>query len=373
MIAYLVIREGSKWTDVYRLTAGQVVTVGRAPTNQIVVKDERCSRNHCEVFLSDDRWILRDLNSRNGTTIGDRRIEGDYPLNSGEIFRIGQWQLAFVHDLAKAFPDSSGIIKAARAAHDTIVDHEHVLDGDEPEPAMITHRRDRTKFLVDELSQDDVIAAPKVGQSATKLCRLAFELAKATDIKAMATVAISGLFEEIPIDAGAILLLPRDFRGEPSSADLQVISSQTNSVFSYYGVSNFLASTVLCEGEAVLARNVTDDSTIGTRDSKGQIVATSILCAPIRHGKHVSGLIHLYSTDAEREPDPDDLEFTLAVADTVAVALDNPQPASGACRRSRSDPARERPVARATGRAERNYWLQHGDATRGRGNCPRGP
>ena len=35
------------------------------------------------------------------------------------------------------------------------------------------------------------------------------------------------------------------------------------------------------------------------------------------------GLIHLYSTDAERVPDPDDLEFTLAVADTVAVALEN--------------------------------------------------
>ncbi len=35
------------------------------------------------------------------------------------------------------------------------------------------------------------------------------------------------------------------------------------------------------------------------------------------------GLVHLYSTDPARVPDPDDLEFTLAVADTVAVALDN--------------------------------------------------
>ena len=35
------------------------------------------------------------------------------------------------------------------------------------------------------------------------------------------------------------------------------------------------------------------------------------------------GLLHLYSTNDERVPDPDDLEFTLAVADTVAVALEN--------------------------------------------------
>ncbi len=35
------------------------------------------------------------------------------------------------------------------------------------------------------------------------------------------------------------------------------------------------------------------------------------------------GLIHLYSTDRAVVPDPDDLEFTLAVADTVAVAVEN--------------------------------------------------
>ena len=41
MLAYLVIREGSKWTDVFRLVPGRTVTIGRAGTNQIVIKDER--------------------------------------------------------------------------------------------------------------------------------------------------------------------------------------------------------------------------------------------------------------------------------------------------------------------------------------------
>jgi Nif-specific regulatory protein len=77
------------------------------------------------------------------------------------------------------------------------------------------------------------------------------------------------------------------------------------------------------EGEAVLARNVIDDSTLGTRDSHGEILATSVICAPVRRGNQVFGLIHLYSTDRTVVPDPDDLEFTLAVADTVAVAVEN--------------------------------------------------
>ena len=34
MTAYLVIREGSKWTDVFRLVDGESITVGRAPTTK---------------------------------------------------------------------------------------------------------------------------------------------------------------------------------------------------------------------------------------------------------------------------------------------------------------------------------------------------
>ncbi len=48
-----------------------------------------------------------------------------------------------------------------------------------------------------------------------------------------------------------------------------------------------------------------------------------MICAPIRRGKKVFGVLHLYSTQTGKTPDADDLEFTLAVADTVAVALHN--------------------------------------------------
>ena len=91
----------------------------------------------------------------------------------------------------------------------------------------------------------------------------------------------------------------------------------------YHRVSAFLATTVLREGQAVMARNVMDDSQLGNRDSQGEILATSVICAPVRLEGEVLGLVHLYSTDAERPTDPEDLEYTLAVADTVGVALEN--------------------------------------------------
>jgi transcriptional regulator with GAF, ATPase, and Fis domain len=325
MLAYLVIREGTKWTDVFRLMAGQSITIGRAPTNQIVVKDERCSRTHAEVFYSQERWVLRDLESRNGTIVGTEPVRGDYVLQPGDVIRIGHSQLAFVHDLASAFPDTTGgFLRGSIRTDETRMadstDDSHVLSSSN-EPTHITHRRGHTRFLAPEVSGDEAI--PKVGRAAAQLCRIAFEMAKTPDMGSVARVALAGLFEGTQVDAGAVLLLPRFMKSEAAANDLEVVASRTDSELNYQRVSDFVATTVLREGEAVLARNVMGDSALSIRDSKGEFHATSILCAPIRKNDRALGLIHLYSTKPERIPDPDDLEFTLAVADTLAVALEN--------------------------------------------------
>jgi Nif-specific regulatory protein len=323
MLAYLVIREGSKWADVFRLVPGQAVTIGRAPTNQIVIKDERCSRCHAEIFFSEEQWTLRDLDSRNGTAVGKTRVRGDYLLNPGDIVRIGQSQLRFVHDLSKAFTEQNLPAITDELGDDEAfsgnIDDSSVLSMHEP--ATITHRRGQTRFL--EPHEPDETSLPKLGRAAANLCRLAFELAQAPDIVTIADLALAGVFEATQVDSGALLVLPRNYQGEPNSIDLEMVAARTGSSLPYHRVSNFLAQTVLREGEAVLARNVMGDSTLGSRDSKGVVDATSVICAPIRRGKRVLGILHLYSTNDNRVPDPDDLEYTLAVADTLAVALDN--------------------------------------------------
>jgi len=328
-LAYLVIRDGLKWTDVFRLVSGETVTIGRAATNQIVVKDDRCSRSHAEIFNSSGLWILRDLESRNGTVVGEQRLSSDWTLHPGDVIRVGHSQLVFVHHLTEAFDDPPTAFRQASQADES--DPESVLDAIDHDsnvlspyqPTTITHRRGQTKLLEAAEAEEPDSGVSKIGKAAAKLCRLAFELAKAPDPVAMADLALGGLFEGTETDTGALLLLPRNGKGKTSGTDLEIITSQSTVGQRYHRISHFLATTVLREGEAVLARNVMGDSTLGSRDSKGEIHATSVICAPVRHGKDVLGLLHIYSTDSDKVPNPDDLEFTLAVADTVAVALTN--------------------------------------------------
>ena len=322
-LAYLVIREGSKWTDVFRLVPGRTVTIGRAATNQIVIKDERCSRNHAEVFLTQGTWTLRDLDSRNGTIVGTETVRGDYELTPRDIVRIAHCQMAFVHDLDMAFAEHD-LPKLERSGDDTVAaPYVSLSDSaivDEEELATITHRRVKTRFLT---PVEDEAPIPKVGKAAASLCRLAFELANQQDTKSVANTALDGLFASTKVDGGAVLLNHKGWGKVLDAEDLDVVASRTDEKPTYHRITSFLARTVLREGEAVLARNVLDDSQLGSKDSKGEIHSTSVLCAPIRHEQHFLGLIHLYSTNESRMPDPDDLEFTLAVADNVALALRN--------------------------------------------------
>jgi Nif-specific regulatory protein len=324
-LAYLVIREGAKWSDVFRLVPGQSVTVGRAPTNQIVLKDERCSRSHAEISVIDDQWTLRDLGSRNGTMVGEQLIESTWALQPGDVIRVGHSQLVFVFKLAEAFSDTAALPHRDSEAERQWLASSSVEDSaifDLHEPTTIMHRRGQTRYLDPGEPQDSGVS--RVGRAAARLCRLAFELAKAPDVAALADGALAGLFESTLTDAGGVLLLPRDHQGEPRGEQLELIASRAASG-RYQRVSHFLATTVMREGEAVLARNVMGDSTMGGPDSKGQFHARSLICAPVRRGTEMLGVIHLYSTDEQRGPDPDDLEFTLAVAETLAVALVNLQ------------------------------------------------
>jgi pSer/pThr/pTyr-binding forkhead associated (FHA) protein len=78
----------------FPLTAA--VTLGRADENSIQISDRYASSQHALIFLKDDRRILRDRNSTNGTTRNGAPVSGDVVLNDGDIIGIGTSRLKYV-------------------------------------------------------------------------------------------------------------------------------------------------------------------------------------------------------------------------------------------------------------------------------------
>lgn len=326
MLAYLVIQEESKWSDMVRLVPGRRVTVGRSPTNTIPLRSEQASRYHAEVFHSEGRWYIRDLDSRNGTAVNQTRVVGDHRLEEGEVILIANTRMTFTDRLPGVEPKEEDptvigatVVGLELDEQDDDPDHQF-LEAVDQEPPQIIDRKQQTKFLQrDQAAQD----APQVGRAAQKLCQLAFDLASQTSFANAARLALDGLFESTKVSAGAIWLIRSAEPGTPVELDL--VASRSDQKRTYRRVSDYLARTVAQVGEAILAADIVDDSTVGLRDSNGEILAHSAVCAPLRieiqGEKRVRGLIHLYTADADHALTPDDLDFTLAVADNLALAF----------------------------------------------------
>jgi pSer/pThr/pTyr-binding forkhead associated (FHA) protein len=54
--------------------AGGRLLLGRSSSCQLVFADDTVSRRHAELRLAEGRWILRDLESSNGTWVNGRRV-----------------------------------------------------------------------------------------------------------------------------------------------------------------------------------------------------------------------------------------------------------------------------------------------------------
>ncbi|HTE49750.1 MAG TPA: sigma 54-interacting transcriptional regulator [Kofleriaceae bacterium] len=69
-------------------------TVGTAPGNDLVLTDTTVSRHHCAVIATADGFLLRDLQSTNGTVLGEHRIQSAF-LRPLAVVRIGRSALVF--------------------------------------------------------------------------------------------------------------------------------------------------------------------------------------------------------------------------------------------------------------------------------------
>lgn len=97
----LTFMSGSRDGEVVQLeTAGSPpsISIGRVvPCELVITDDPDLSRRHARIFWSGSSWMLEDLNSSNGTFIGEfqaaRRLAGSSAIKEGDIFRVGLTRL----------------------------------------------------------------------------------------------------------------------------------------------------------------------------------------------------------------------------------------------------------------------------------------
>jgi DNA-binding NtrC family response regulator/pSer/pThr/pTyr-binding forkhead associated (FHA) protein len=70
------------------------IILGRSSGCDLEIDNHYVSSQHAEIFLSEGKYMLRDLHSRNGTFVNDFRVT-ERPLPSSGIIRLGKYQMTY--------------------------------------------------------------------------------------------------------------------------------------------------------------------------------------------------------------------------------------------------------------------------------------
>ena len=86
---------------------GSPVTVGSSPDCDLVLKADTVSRRHCQLLCDGHSVVLRDLDSTNGTWVGNLRVK-EAQLTGPCEFLVGDQRLAYAPSIEKFAPGASG-------------------------------------------------------------------------------------------------------------------------------------------------------------------------------------------------------------------------------------------------------------------------
>ena len=72
-----------------------VTVIGRSAQTDLPLADDNCSRQHCQVRKWAGKYMVEDLQSRNGTYVNGEKVAKDHVLNDGDLISLGDTTIVF--------------------------------------------------------------------------------------------------------------------------------------------------------------------------------------------------------------------------------------------------------------------------------------
>lgn len=320
---------------VYRLA--ETTTVGRHPSNGIVISSDSVSRFHARIDRRGNFYILQDLKSSNGTFVNGERIT-QITLHHGDEVLFGAVEFRFRN------PESSAsTMDSLEAAGMSIVEFR---DDEKPATRSVLSReefgklREKSSAIFhppmptgEEVSDSQQLL--KVNNRLTALYQLSEAMRHAEEDRAETTLerALEILFEALSADRGLIMTC-----STPGAGDLEVKALRYRDQpiqATKVTVSRTILEEVLSKRVAILTSDAAADDRFGASESIIMNRIQSAICVPLLQRESVLGVIHLDSQSTTASFTQEDLEFVTLVANELSLSLENARMRREAVHRAR--------------------------------------
>lgn len=304
-----------------------MISIGRVGGNAVQVNDTEVSRKHAILELSGEEYVLRDLNSSNGSFINGKRIK-EQRLLSGDQIQFGRTLLLYTGAVETQEAAESGVsIVESNAGHDG---------------SRILHAISQSEGSDLLATPADQTQSPWLARARSNLqlmYRTSLAVSHTLDIDQLVARILDMIFEWVDADRGCIMLkdeatgrlkpavrrLRRGPEGEPSVLDSDPDGPDI-------AISQTILDYVIGRGEGVLTSNAGDDKRWDPAGSIMQMGVREAICVPMQGRYDLVGVIYIDTSITPKQMlelqsankfGQEHLKLMIAIAHQAALAIED--------------------------------------------------
>lgn len=269
-------------------------TLGRAVTADISLADMIISRHHTSIYFEGDHWVVKDLESTNGTWLNGRRIKGPTALPLATSVRLGNTLFEIDRVTAKPAPAPS------------------------PDEPMISVRVAPMTVARPDVQASGIIEVNRDQQKLNAICQVQGLLAT-VELKQLYSRILEIICDVIPTDRAHLLLMDEYDNLKPvAERDIAGVVPRVSSETLSMTVINYVRE----RHEGVLSVDTSSDVRFQSESISGLNIR-SIMCVPILGTEALCGMIHLSVKKVDLNYAEDGLKLISAIACAAGMAIEN--------------------------------------------------
>jgi transcriptional regulator with GAF, ATPase, and Fis domain len=294
----LVAINGSLKGSTFPLEEDQI-SIGRESASNISLSHSSVSRRHCLIERNGSAFVIRDLDSFNGTFVNGVPVKEQTLMHADQI-KVGSIALLFL-------TEESEHLSSGSLVH---LDDWNLITQStrQVSPGVLLQHTEQALHRAEH---------ERVARNLGALCKIGSRINLLRHTKELQHEILSSIFEVVPVDRGAILL------GQKENEFSSLYALDRENENKPIHISRTVVDKVLTEGVAILSNDIRTSETLSTARSLIVAQITSLMCAPLILFEKIVGAIYLDTSDPTIQFDEGHLQLLASIAGIAAVSLEN--------------------------------------------------
>lgn len=281
------------------------ISIGRSADNDIAILDPYSSGHHSLIYKKDNRYVVRDNNSKNGTFLNGKKIQGETILNKGDEVLIGSTRIIFDQEISTNVEVTD--TPSSSAAINSMIQIEDILKKTDLSTTIKAQPMDMDKMRLEH-----------------RISSVISEVSKALVLH----LPLNELLEHILDLIGQHLVMDRGIlmlkEGNPSQFIPRVIRINDPRLKNQkILVSQSIINLAVNQNSSILTSDAQDDTRFKAEVSIINLNIHSAMCVPLWNNKEIIGVIYadrIYKLEQFTE---EDLRLMTLLANLAAIKIEN--------------------------------------------------